>query len=322
MILSLVLGFVAGIAIGSFSNISLDLIIVLAVLATIFFIYRYFVPEKNRLVLTFATLALLGVILGIARMNVSDLYSESQLDSFVGKPIFAEGIVVSEPDVREHNTKLTIKLSQIEKTPGLPCSEPLPCTEHCSGTAVCSITGLNEKILVTVPIYPEYSYGDKVKMNVTLVAPKEIKGEDGRTFDYGGYLRVRGIWYVSNFAKVELIESGHGAYVKTLLFKIKHSFTNALNDALPEPESSLLSGLLLGTKQSLGKNLLLEFQRSGVSHVVVLSGYNIAIVANSIMSVLAFLPKLCLLALELQALFYLQFLPVAALQLGGRPSWF
>ena len=267
MILSLLFGFIAGIAIGSLFHVTFVSISIFSALAFILFVYRYFVIDKNRLVLTFITLVVVGVLLGIGRMAVSDLYAKSQLDLFAGKPISATGIVVSEPDVREHNTKLTVRLLEIKNSP------------------------VEEKILVTVPIYPEYSYGDKIKLNLTLSVPEKIEGEDGRAFDYGGYLRVRGIWFVSNFAKVELIENGHGAYIKTWLFKIKNTFTDAINNALPEPESSLLSGLLLGTKQSLGKELLKEFQRSGVSHVVVLSGYNIAIVANSIMSVLSFLPK-------------------------------
>jgi competence protein ComEC len=53
----------------------------------------------------------------------------------------------------------------------------------------------------------------------------------------------------------------------------------------------LLGGLLLGGKQSLGTDLLSEFQKTGTSHIVVLSGYNIAIVAESIMDALKFLPK-------------------------------
>jgi competence protein ComEC len=55
-----------------------------------------------------------------------------------------------------------------------------------------------------------------------------------------------------------------------------------------------LSGLLLGAKQALGKDLLTEFSRAGVSHIVVLSGYNIAIVAETIMALLTYfsLPSL------------------------------
>ena len=104
-------------------------------------------------------------------------------------------------------------------------------------------------------------------------------------------MRARGVWFVSRFTTISFISSGHGSIVKTFLFKTKNIFTDSIKNALPQPESSLLAGFLLGTKQSLGKDLLTEFQKTGVSHTVVLSGYNIAIVASSIMAIFSFLFK-------------------------------
>ena len=107
-------------------------------------------------------------------------------------------MVVDEPDVRESNTKLTIKVDTIFKDSSTSVSEKV----------------YPEKILVTVPLYPEYSYGDKVRMSLTLEEPKNILSDDGRVFDYKGYLRVRGIWYTSRFAKVEVLSSSNGNTIK------------------------------------------------------------------------------------------------------------
>ncbi|OHA93419.1 MAG: hypothetical protein A3G99_00080 [Candidatus Zambryskibacteria bacterium RIFCSPLOWO2_12_FULL_39_23] len=267
MLFSIVIGFVLGIAIGSFVPLNIWIFVALIILTSVVFVYRYFVEEKDRKILIIGTLLLLGIIGGMGRMYFSDLNQSSKLDSFANKKISAVGIVAAEPDVRENNTKLTVKLEKVGET------------------------SIQEKILITVPIYPEFNYGDKVKVEVILKVPDKIESDDGRVFDYQGYLRVRGIWYTGSFAKVELVSKGNGNVVKDLLFKIKKAFTRSLNNALPQPESSLMAGLLLGTKQSLGKNLLTEFQKTGVSHIVVLSGYNIAIVAESIMDFLKFLPK-------------------------------
>ncbi|HEY4508836.1 MAG TPA: ComEC/Rec2 family competence protein [Candidatus Paceibacterota bacterium] len=272
MILSLVSGFILGIALGSFVPISLGFFLILIFIGVVFYVYQYFLEGQNRLIMTLASVAMLGVLCGVGRMYFSDLYTASHLDKYVGQKISAEGIIVGEPDVRETNTKLTVLVQTVVSRGVLD-------------------TKVRERILVTVPIYPEYSYGDKVKMIVTLVEPKNIENEDGRVFDYKGYLRVRRIWYTSKFTTIQLESAGHGAIIKNILFKIKHAFTTSLGNALPQPESSLMAGLLLGTKQSLGKEILAEFQRTGTSHVVVLSGYNIAIVATSIMSFLKFLPK-------------------------------
>ncbi|KND48035.1 MAG: competence protein ComEC [Parcubacteria bacterium C7867-006] len=267
MLLQLSIGFMVGIAIGSFIPINFGFFIACAFLTILVYFYKYFVSEKERNFVVATSFILIGVLFGMGRMLVSDLYKPSHLDSYVGGKISAEGIIVDEPDIRESNTKLTVKLTNVE------------------GNSV------SERVLVSVPIHPEYQYGDKVSLTLVLKEPELIESENGRVFDYKGYLRVRGIWYTSQFTTIKLLSSGNGSPIKTMLFRVKHLFTNSINNTLPEPESSLLSGLLLGGKQSLGKDLLSEFQKTGTSHIVVLSGYNIVIVAESIMDVFKFLPK-------------------------------
>ncbi|MEI6843504.1 MAG: ComEC/Rec2 family competence protein [bacterium] len=270
MILAGLFGFIGGIFIGSLFKVTAGLMLGCFVFCLILFVYKKSVPEDQKIFLGYVCIIFLGISLGICRMYFSDLNQTSQLQKFAGQKINVEGIVVDEPDVRENNTKLTIKLSKVFSTG--------------------ATTTVSEKILVTTQMYPEYKYGDKLSLSLVLQEPKNIES-DGRVFDYSGYLRVRGIWYTGGYAKIKLISSGHGSVIKDTLFKIKKSFTSALDLAIPQPESALMAGLLLGTKQSLGKDLLAEFSRAGVSHVVVLSGYNIAIVATSIMSVLRFLPN-------------------------------
>jgi competence protein ComEC len=75
------------------------------------------------------------------------------------------------------------------------------------------------------------------------------------------------------------------------LFDLKHAFTKSVGALIPEPHASLLGGLVVGAKQSLGKNLLDDFRRAGVIHIVVLSGYNITIVAEAVMNFFYFLPR-------------------------------
>lgn len=271
MIPSLLFGFIGGIALGSFIHIDVWTFVAFATLAFVFFIYRYFVTEEERKVYVVCGVFTLALLFGLGRVAVSDLYKGSGLTQLAGQKVLVEGIVVDDPDVRETNTKLTVKISSVE----------LPDKTF----------AVEEKILVTTAMYPEFQYGDKVRMSIILREPSLIESEDGRVFDYIGYLRVRGIWYTASFAEVHLVSSGHGNIIKSALFKTKRAFTEAIGSAIPEPESSLLAGLLLGTKQSLGKDILEEFQKTGTSHIVVLSGYNIAIVAESIMSFFKFMPK-------------------------------
>ncbi len=267
MILSLFFGFTFGVALGSLFFITYGLTFAVAFLSLIFYIYSRIVENPRRYFSIVISLVLVGMLFGMGRIYVSNLYTHSHLDTFVGTHIRAQGVIVEEPDTREHNTQLIVSLRNI--------------------TIASSTIPVEEKILVSVPLYPEFHYGDLVSVSTILSVPKNVYS-GGRIFDYVHYLRARDIWYVGTFPHVIYISSGHGNFLKNFLFSIKNVFTRALNRVIPEPESSLMAGLLIGTKQALGKELLSEFSRAGVSHVVVLSGYNIAIVAESIIAILSF----------------------------------
>ncbi|TSC70135.1 MAG: hypothetical protein CEO12_531, partial [Parcubacteria group bacterium Gr01-1014_46] len=203
MIPALTFGFISGISLGSFFHISSLYFIVFSVTVGIIFIYRYFVSGEDRVRVTIASIFLIGVIFGVGRILISDLYTNSKLSSFENKKVEVVGVIVAEPDIRETNAKLTIEvenISEIEVKPSAIADSRLIQTS----------SGFREKILVTVPLYPEFSYGDRVKVNVILSKPKVIDSGDGRVFDYKGYLKVRGIWYTSRFTQAELVSSGNG----------------------------------------------------------------------------------------------------------------
>jgi competence protein ComEC len=75
------------------------------------------------------------------------------------------------------------------------------------------------------------------------------------------------------------------------LFLLKKQFLDNLGQVLGEPHASLAGGLVVGEKSALGKDLIDDFRKSGLIHIVVLSGYNITIIAASIRRILNFLPR-------------------------------
>ncbi|OHA88621.1 MAG: hypothetical protein A3C70_03425 [Candidatus Zambryskibacteria bacterium RIFCSPHIGHO2_02_FULL_43_14] len=161
------------------------------------------------------------------------------------------GIVISEPEQRENTTRFIL------------------------------LTDNGEKLLVNTDLYSPAKYGDMVKTVGKLQEPSIIEGENGgRPFDYGKYLAKDGIYYILNFAEVEVLSSGHGNPLKHILFKIKRGFVRKTKEILTEPYASFLSGLLVSGREAMSKDILEEFRRAGVIHIVVLSGYNITIVAE------------------------------------------
>ncbi|MCK4386998.1 MAG: ComEC/Rec2 family competence protein [Candidatus Pacebacteria bacterium] len=228
----------------------------------------------------FLPLLILFFALGTLRCSLSNAVQNTQiLDNFVGQKISAFGMVTDEPDERENNTKLTVEISEISE---MKNSQKL-------GDLV---SKSNVKVLMTVPHYPQFEYGDQIKFSGLLKKPKNFKTDGGREFDYVKYLAKDGIFYQMFYPEVKLLSKGNGNFIKEKLFALKKLFLKEVEKTIPEPQVSLLGGLLVGAKQSLGQELQDDFRKVGLIHIVVLSGYNVTIIAEFMARIFSFLPRI------------------------------
>jgi len=201
---------------------------------------------------------------GVLRFDVADLNKgNAVLDEEVGQEIILDGVIVDEPDEREDNTRFVINIEEFDS-----------------------------KAIVITDIYPRFSYGDQIQLRGELRKPENFVDEDGDTFDYVSYLSKDEIFYQMFYPETEFISSGHGNIIKRGLFSFKRAFLEKVGRVIPDPQSSLLGGLVVGAKQSLGEELQEDFRKTGIIHIVVLSGYNVTIVAEAIMRFFAFLPHM------------------------------
>jgi competence protein ComEC len=147
-----------------------------------------------------------------------------------------------------------------------------------------------QKVLVTTNVFSQVQYGDKVEVLGKLKVPGIIDDGNGeKPFDYGAYLSKDDIYFTESFARVNIISSGHGNPIIAWLLKIKNAFTLKMKDILPEPESSLLAGLTISGKQALPKTIVTDFTNAGVVQIIVLSGYNVTIIAEFFLLIFSFL---------------------------------
>jgi competence protein ComEC len=107
--------------------------------------------------------------------------------------------------------------------------------------------------------------------------------ENFEDFDYRMFLAKDGIFYVCKNTKIELIARDQGSRFYASILKIKNKFNDNINQLIPFPESVLLSGLILGGSSGLPAQLKDNFSRTGMTHIVAVSGYNVTIVANMLM---------------------------------------
>ncbi len=258
-----VLGFASGIAAGSLFIFSWPIV---GFLLLVFFIVAgAYVRHHQALYAVFAVL-LLSVVLGVGRVQLATREVPEVFAARVGTTVHFSGIIVQDVDVREQAQRVTVRVEEL---------------------------GAHTKVLAVAPLYPKLSYGDTVVLEGTLSYPKAFATDGGRSFDYPHFLAKDGIFVMIERAQVTI-----GArkptlisYVPRTLYGIRRAFAEGVSRAIPEPESSLAVGLIAGGKQGLGSKLLDAFTISGLLPIVVLSGYNVMIVAEAVLRSLRFLPR-------------------------------
>lgn len=266
-------GFTSGIFFHSFFDFGYWWSFFFLLLGGILFAYEKWLAEEKLSAAVSMAIFLFAMGAGLLRYDISlNNNGDAFLESLIGHGVALRGMVSEEPDIREENVHLTIAVDAVK--------------ENSKWRAV------ETKALVISPFFPEFKYGDVIEISGVLKKPENFLNENGRTFDYVSYLAKDGIFYEMFFPRAALISSGNGNKIKEMLFAIKQAFLDSLGRVIPEPESSLAGGLIVGAKRSLGDTILKQFRTAGVIHIVVLSGYNITIVAEAIMRSFSFLPRL------------------------------
>jgi competence protein ComEC len=135
------------------------------------------------------------------------------------------------------------------------------------------------KLLLSLPLYPEVHYGDKVVFNGRVETPEPFEG-----FAYDKYLLSKGVLAVCwNPEDLDVI-SGESGGVMARTLAIKALLLERLRAIVPEPQAAFLSGLLFGGNSSLSFDLKDDFARTGVSHVLAASGFNVSLFSLFLLS--------------------------------------
>ena len=62
--------------------------------------------------------------------------------------------------------------------------------------------------------------------------------------------------------------------------RLRWAIDESIGRAIPEPESGLAAGILIGLRERVGRAVADDFTTTGLTHVVAISGWNIALVAG------------------------------------------
>lgn len=165
-----------------------------------------------------------------------------------------EGVVRGYPDVRDTWTNLRLDAETLE-------------TEG-------QLRPVHGTVLVRAPRYPQFRYGDRLRLSGLLETPPELEG-----FSYRDYLKRQGVYSLIAHPQIEHIASGQGSRFWALMFSAKDRARDVIARLMPEPEASLAQGILLGIESGIPADLYDAYNATGTSHIIVISGANITLVA-------------------------------------------
>lgn len=144
---------------------------------------------------------------------------------------------------------------------------------------------LRERILVRTERWPEYEFSTPLTLSGTLELPWS-----GDEFDYRAYLKRYGVRVLMQRPEIRVVREVHlsvwefmSVRTKGSLLALRNGMERSIEAGVPEPASAYLNGIILGVREDLPAHITDAFSKTGTTHVLAISGYNVAIVAQGFM---------------------------------------
>ena len=171
------------------------------------------------------------------------------------RTIWITGSLAEPPDVRDTYQNLRVKVHAVD-----------------FGEGDIEISGM---LLIRARYAEELQYGDLIRARGDIATPAE-----NEVFSYRDYLALNGIHSTMNANRVTLLpQDGETNPFWSLMYRLKTSLSKRIYLLFPDPEASLLHGILLGDDDGMAPDFQQAFKNTGTSHIIAISGFNIAIIA-------------------------------------------
>jgi competence protein ComEC len=206
----------------------------------------------------FAFILLCAFCLGAVRYQMSvpkfdafhiAFYNDREYDLLI------TGTLIEPPDYRDNYTNLRLNVTGVD-----------------TGDRELPANGL---LLARVSNNQVFHYGDILRLRGKLKTPPE--NED---FSYRDYLAAQHIHSYMSTAEVTILPGNGGNPFSRALYALKDKALNNIYRLFPDPESSLMAGILLGVDTGLTNDLQQAFKDTGTAHIIAISGFNISIIAG------------------------------------------
>lgn len=172
-----------------------------------------------------------------------------------------QAVVVSPPDPRDKTTLLRVRVESVTPQEAVGVFEPAQ-PAH----------GL---VQVLLPAGSEWQYGDRL-----LLTGKPVDPPENDEFSYREYLARQMVYTYLSYPRVSLVAHNAGDPLLAWIYRFRDWAHKEIYRLYPSPEAPLLAGILLGIETGIPPDVARAFQDTGTSHVIAISGFNIAILAE------------------------------------------
>jgi len=256
----MLISFMAGIT-GAFLYVIPDVIALFLLLICLSGILMMLLKENIRHAFVLVTISLFS--LGILHMNRSfhPHLAKDHIVNFVSRDEnTVEGVICENPIVSIDRTQIVASTSRI----------------LISGKYIAT-SGL---VLLNIRKAGTLRYGDLIRFRCKLRIPRNYKNPGA--FDYEQYLRLRGIrvrGFVDSETEYVVLRRGVGNPIRLALEKYRAEIRELVTHKSPGAEGQIISAMLLGDQQEIPKEIMEQFNKTGTTHIIAISGFNIGIVA-------------------------------------------
>jgi len=262
------LAFLAGIILASQISLTYDIWLILAGIFLLFALR----PRKLAKLLHLSTKTYLIIVLSLVSFCLGGFNFQLRLpkiDAFHiawyndrEYDLLVTGTLSEPPDYRDTYTNLHLKVEAVD-----------------TGSGDLPVEG---DLLVRVFPNETYEYGERVRIRGKLLTPPE-----NEEFSYREYLARQGVHAYMSQTEVTHLPGNGGSIVRRAIFAFKDKALENIYLIFPDPEASLLAGILLGVDTGLSKDLQQAFKDTGTAHIIAISGFNIAIIAGLFFTLLS-----------------------------------
>lgn len=212
--------------------------------------------------------ALLALLFGVAGLAVAQArlarLADSRLAALTGRTVDLSAVLTALPSVKDGVVTLAVA---VEAADGARVGEPAHLRLRLEG-------GEDFAADPTGPL----TEGAGVAIDSVRVQP--LPEPKPGVFDYGRYLRRRGEHVLLDGSWADLRITGHRGGLAGLIDRLRLASRAHLSAGVHPPVSEVLKGMVLGDDQAVDQQSVDDFRRSGLLHILAVSGENVVLLCG------------------------------------------